>query len=198
MARAADDFSYQEASWDPGTNKVTYTEKTATSVTEIVTSSAETVTWNAGWYVVSQDATIDNRITVSGDVNLILADGKTLTASKGITVEDNRSLTIYAQAGGTGKLVATHPNDDADKAAIGRNGFGKEGGSVAIHGGCVEANVDATYTYATISGIGGNLSDGNSVWEWRRRNLCRIKWICEHLRRCSDCNRYRNRCGHRR
>ena len=43
-------------------------------------------TWNGGWYVVNSNVTISSCITVSGSVNLILADGYTLTASQGITV----------------------------------------------------------------------------------------------------------------
>ena len=52
-----------------------------------VTDSNEPVNWRSGWYVVKgSDVHISKRITVSGEANLILCDGATLTAEKGITV----------------------------------------------------------------------------------------------------------------
>ncbi len=93
--------TYQEASWNG--SEVTYTGKTENCTS--VESSAEAVTWNAGWYVVNSTVTISEPITVTGAVNLILADGCTLNAEKGIVVTTGNSLTIYAQSGGTGTLV---------------------------------------------------------------------------------------------
>ena len=69
-----------------------------------------TTTWNEGWYVVPErGVTIGTRITVNGDVKLILRDNATLTASQGITVVGNNKLTIYAQSKGSsmGALIAT-------------------------------------------------------------------------------------------
>ena len=62
--------TYQEASWNG--SEVTYTGKTENCTS--VESSAEAVTWNAGWYVVNSTVTISEPITVTGAVNLILAD----------------------------------------------------------------------------------------------------------------------------
>lgn len=60
--------------------------------------------WDEGWYVVYGEVTISDRVIVSEDVHLILADGCKLTCEKGIQVEtswspfeDDASLTIYAQ-----------------------------------------------------------------------------------------------------
>ena len=44
---------------------------------------------NNGWYVVSSDVSLYRRVTVIGDVHLILMDGCTLTANGGIRVQDN-------------------------------------------------------------------------------------------------------------
>lgn len=89
----------------------------------------------SSWYVVTSNTTIDERVEVSGDVNLILADGACLTASEGIHVPEGRSLTIYAQKGGTGELVAT-----ASGALSGIGGDAAENcGAVTINGGVVEA-----------------------------------------------------------
>ena len=39
-----------------------------------------------GWYAVAKSTTLDTRIEITGDVNLILCDGCTLTAAGGIYV----------------------------------------------------------------------------------------------------------------
>lgn len=101
-----------------------------------VAASSNEVTWPAGWYVVSSDVTISDRITISGAVNLILVDGAKLTASSGITVETGNSLTIYGQAGGTGELEAT---GSSGAAGIGGGDFYATGGIVIINGGTVIA-----------------------------------------------------------
>ena len=75
---------------------------------EIKTVSAEAVgdtvtTWGDGsstnpkWYVVKEAVTINDRITVTGNVHLILADNAKLQAKQGIDVSKGNSLTIYAQ-----------------------------------------------------------------------------------------------------
>ncbi|MGP1404220.1 MAG: InlB B-repeat-containing protein, partial [Catonella sp.] len=118
---------------------------------EIKTVSAEAVgdtvtTWgdgsstNSKWYVVKEAVTINERITVTGNVHLILADNAILTAKKGIDVSAGNSLTIYAQTDmlteSTGKIVA-EPKDD--NAGIGGN-KNKDGGTITITGGDVKAN----------------------------------------------------------
>lgn len=65
--------------------------KTIFEATEV---TSEHTQLTRGWYVVYGDVTISERIEVTGDdptmcyVSLILADGCTLTASKGIGVEE--------------------------------------------------------------------------------------------------------------
>ena len=86
-------------------------EQTADNVAVIDNQTAE---WSGGWYVVNSDVEISDRITVTGDVHLILADGNTLTAKSGIGVDgEGNSLTIYGQTGGTGKLIATGGTNSA-------------------------------------------------------------------------------------
>ena len=115
-----------------------------------LTSSDEALA--SGWYVVNGDITISNRIVVSGTVNLILADGKTLTASAGVNVPENSSLIIWGQSGGTGELTA-QPGFD-NQAAIGGGNVSAEGvnnsaGTITIYGGKV------TTTSWGRAGIGG-------------------------------------------
>lgn len=67
------------------------------------------------WYVVDADIEISDRIIVTGNVNLILSDEKTLTAKSGITVPENASFTIWAQSDGErmGGLIAEAQTGDA-------------------------------------------------------------------------------------
>lgn len=177
-AYAATSVTYQEASWDG--SKVVYTEKTVDATP--VTSS--TTTLSSGWYVVDSTFTNSNRITISGAVNLILCDGKTMTASNGIYLQYNNSLSIYGQSNNTGKLVAQATTDQyagigpnecvgagdfimhggtvetrgaGHGCGIGGNGGspGSSGGNVTVYGG----NLTAVGSYAG-AGIGGNSSGG--------------------------------------
>ena len=128
-------------------------------------------TLTAGWYVVAPGAlTIDERITVTGEVHLILCDGATLTASKGVSVNEGNSLTIWAQSSGDGmgKLFAgTDGTTDAQgnynrtcneqDAAIGGNDE-QTAGSITVNGGFVTAIGDDG------AGIGGGIyGDGGFI-----------------------------------
>ena len=154
LADTATDISYIDA------NGVTQTCNSATVVI------ADDTTWdndnNAGWYVVNSNVTISERVTVTGKVHLILANGYTLNATKGITVTGGNSLTIYGQSGGTGKLTAT---GDSLQAGIGGGG-GQSGGAITINGGTVNATggLQAAGIGGGGSGAGGTISiNGGTV-----------------------------------
>lgn len=128
--------------------------QTCASATEV---NANSTTWNAGWYVVNSDVTINNRVTVSGAVHLILTDGYTLTASNGINVSgSSNSLTIYGQQNGTGTLTA---DTKSQNPAIGSNEQ-EDCGSITINGGTIHA--ETGYSSAVIGsgwrGKGGNIT----------------------------------------
>ena len=141
----------------------------------------------AGWWVVESDVIISSRIKIKGMVNLILSDGVTLTADKGITVGEDNRLNIYAQANGTGTLVANGQNEETGSSTkyfsgIGgyqyyQNGRGmvyKATGTIAINGGVVTATGrygapgigggDGGYTIivngGTVTANGGSLAAG--------------------------------------
>ena len=105
---------------------------------------------NPKWYVIQGDITINDRITVTGNVHLILADNAKLQAKQGIDVSAGNSLTIYAQTDmlteNTGKIVATISDYNA---GIGGS-KNKDGGSIKITGGTVTANSNDSG-----AGIGG-------------------------------------------
>ena len=119
------------------------------------------------WYFVGTDISHSGTITCSGNVNIILADGKTMTITSsnynGINV--NNFLTIYGQELGTGTLNAIINNSI---------GIYSNTGNITIRGGQVTATTsgsfgDGIYTQSgsvTIYGgqvtATGNTTPGNS------------------------------------
>ena len=150
--------------------------------------SADTTELTAGWWFVTGSVTTNNRLTVSGSVNLILCDGATLNATKGIAVGGGNSLTVWAQSHGVdrGKLIA---GAESKCAAIGSNqlavgtieinggeitatggsggagiggGQNSTGGSITINNGKITATGNGN-----AAGIGG----GNNIWAGHYGNL---------------------------
>ncbi|MBO7685194.1 MAG: hypothetical protein J6V72_02350, partial [Kiritimatiellae bacterium] len=123
-------------------------EKLCTDFTVIT----DQTTLTSGWYMVSGAITIDSRIYISGDVNIILMDRAELVANSGITVDVNNNitnhLTIWAQSTNAvaGKLTA---RGGEYQAGIGGVKY-SPGGVVTINGGRVEA-----YGGGCGAGIGG-------------------------------------------
>lgn len=126
-------------------------QQTATNAIQVAKSDTQ---WDGGWYVAQGDITIGSqdtpqRVAVSGEVHLILADGCNLTVNGGIEVEDPNSLTIYAQSTGSSMGTLIVQNVDAYNAGIGG------GGTIIINGG----EVDATGGWYG-AGIGGGFKNG--------------------------------------
>jgi hypothetical protein len=105
-------------------------------------------TWEDGaWYVAEGVVSINDAVRVQGTANLILCDGASVTANKGIRI-DKGALNVYGQSGGTGRLTSTGEGVDP--------GIGGDGCAVAIHGGEVIATGSAS------AGVGGSaLSNEN-------------------------------------
>ena len=138
-------------------------KQTADNVTVV---ESGTTAWNGGWYVVNGSVTISERVTVSGDVRLILEDGAVLTINRGIQVQDDdrdpsngsaNKLTIYAQSDkeNMGALTA---NGNNGGAGIGGGDSGS-GGNITINGG----NVTATGGQYAAGIGGGNGGSGGTV-----------------------------------
>lgn len=126
---------------------------------EMVVVENETTSWNGeggeAWYVVTKDAEIGERVEVSGAVNLVLCDGVTLIAEKGIHVTGENSLTIYGQEAGDGGIDA---NAIEDQAALGGN-ENEAAGYIQIYGGTVTAS--GGFQAAGIGG--GNCGSGGYI-----------------------------------
>lgn len=112
-----------------------------------------------GWWVVDGEVNYENRITINGAVHLVLLDGATLNANKGIYVDSGNALHIYAQLGDYATLNATAARDN--EAGIGGNIHGSAG-IIEVNGGHVIARGGK---YA--AGIGGG---GNGYWSGKYGN----------------------------
>jgi len=138
-----------------GANGASRTE-TCTVVEKSMTTLSDTGS-SGGWYVVYNDVEFTSSVTVSGDVKLVLRDGKTMTVATdsgaAVNVIGDNVFTVYGQSGNTGRLAATTSTGIA--AAIG-GASSKAGGTVTINGGTVVATGGV--------GIGGAYnSDGGMV-----------------------------------
>ena len=118
----------------------------------------------AGWYVVNSDVTYNGSLNTnaSGDVNIILCDGKTLTAS-GISPQGSSDvLKIYGQSQGTGTANISGTLYSNYSLAI-NGGTIKAGelatcqGRITINGGTVNVTGDIA-PYSNIYLWGGNVT----------------------------------------
>ncbi len=166
----AGEITYISYTWEDGQGRVDHSNTLNETYNEINADSSDPVTWdgntNGGYYVVTggtadSPITFSERVTVTGDVHLILTDSCALTASKGICVNEGNSLTIYATSEGEsmGKLIATGEDYTAGIGGFTTYGGGvvgttyASGGTITIHGG------DVTATGGNGgAGIGGGLS----------------------------------------
>ena len=138
---------------------------------EYTTVTASDTAWSAGWYVASGNVTISSRVTITGDVHLVLEDGCALTVGGGIQVQDNdtnidngspNSLTIYGQSAGSGTVIASANNMNA---GIGSNSY-STGGKITINGGAVtaEASTQGAGIGSGLGGTGGKITiNGGTV-----------------------------------
>ena len=111
--------------------------------------SEETTAWTDGQvYYFDRDISFAEQITVSGNVTLILPDGYTLTAAKGITVNEGNDLTIDVIGNGTGAVNAFAMDPNPDESKINHNAaIGSEencsSGLITINGGTVNATSES-------------------------------------------------------
>ena len=128
------------------------------------------------WYVVTRDITYNDKLTIKGDVHLILYDGKTMTvdgknkSNNGISLDG--TLTIYGQTNGTGTLnvngyyYGIYTEDKGCDLTIcggtvtatgDKSGIYTESCNLTISGGTVNATGTGT------DGVGIDIRDRGSV-----------------------------------
>ena len=121
---------------------------------EATVAAADKNEWTSGWYIAENTVDATERFVVKGDVHLILAAGCTLNATKGITVSEGNSLTIYAQSTVKDEMGTLNASGSWSAGiggyAIDRDGPERNCGSVTINGGIVSAQGSSA-----CAGIGG-------------------------------------------
>ncbi len=117
-----------------------------------------------GWYIVREDITLSDMLDIVGDVHLIICDGCTVNATKGICVEvikeEPKSLTIYCQEDETGEIITTGKRTTYSAyAGIGGPVWGGtgditiKGGNITANGSLASAGIGRSYR-----GRGGNIT----------------------------------------
>ncbi len=131
------DITYIDGYWD-GETRTVVSETKSVKESQYTQVTSSTTVMSSGWYVVSGEVTVDSRITVKGEVHLILLDDSCFIASKGISVVRENTLSIYAQSTGShmGELIAE--GNYYDTAIGGDANF--YCGSITIQGGKITAD----------------------------------------------------------
>ncbi len=151
---------------------VTYVDENGNTVTltagsyEVFDNNHQPTTWTngktyvvgVGTYGFNRTITNNTRVSVQGNVKLIILEGYTLTLSKGIHVSADNSLAIYGSGTLTANLSTGNGSNDRYRAAIGGNNYEDAGtitivsGNVTVRGGRYGAGIG-----------GGNEGSGGKV-----------------------------------
>ena len=123
--------------------------------------TSNTTTLSTGWYIVPEEVEHNSRLTVSGDVKLILCNDATLNTHRGITVSKGNSLTIFREKPADGRETGKLINDTTlqDNAGIGGGLLYPNCGNVTINGGIITVEGGG---YAAAIG-GGKSGDGGTI-----------------------------------
>ena len=110
---------------------------TRQNVTATVLTGSEATLGSNGqttWYVVNSNISHDGEIICYGDVNIILADDKTMIATRNdgyYVIWGTNNIAIYGQTKGTGKLDITGTGSECEGISARSN--------IAIYGGTISA-----------------------------------------------------------
>ena len=137
------------------------TQRTAASATQVTNSDTQ---WTNGWYVAQGDITIDQPVTVSDNVHLILEDGCNLTVNGGILLTQGSNMYIYAQSTEKetmGSLTATGTDAGIKEANYGTPSLTITGGKITAIGRNTGISADSLtitdgYVSASVNGYYGN------------------------------------------
>lgn len=140
--------------WDP------VSQKNETAVCNVIltkNNSAKYKTLKDGWYAIEGNIAARKiwRITIMGDVNLILKDDCTFNVVRGISVNQGNTLTIWGQQEGNGALTVSSPA--GLNAGIGGDN-GETAGKIKINGGNISVKGGAN-----AAGIGGGNGGGGGT-----------------------------------
>ena len=182
--------------------------ETQKSVTATVLTGSET-SLDAGWYVGNSNISHEGKIDCNGDVNIILADGYTMTVNggntNGLNGTSGSTLTIYGQTNGTGTLEVSTSTGSIGAIYIDGNvvinggtvnatntssvGIMSANGSITINDGTVNANgkvygISASHGNVTING--GQVTASNGRDGFAINSVGGVGTITLGLRKASD------------
>lgn len=165
---------------------------TRQNVTATVLTGSEATLGSNGqttWYVVNSNISHDGEIICDGDVNIILADDKTMIATRNdgyYVIWGTNNIAIYGQTKGTGKLDITGTGSNCEGISA-RSNLAIYGGTISaatcrasicaretltISGGIINADSSSGHTFAiygnsnviisggTVTATGGTMSWG--------------------------------------
>ena len=131
--------SYISYSWDESEQELVRDDKETGKDYILIDNDSAATNWTAGWYVADGTVNLPSRVTVTGEVHLILKDGCHLNAgSGGIQVERGNSLIIYAQSEDKNTMGLLTATGEDYAAGIGSR-YKVDSGSITINGGIVTA-----------------------------------------------------------
>ena len=113
-----------------------------------VTSSTTTMT--GGTYRVTANVTIESNISVTGNVTLVIDNGKTLTASNGFTISSGKTLTVQGQ----GTLTVNAADGAMGERGVSGHQTGYDGGNGSI---AIAGNVMVNGGTVTVTGGNGGM-----------------------------------------
>ena len=155
--RPANEFSYVDANGTMQT-KANCSLLTADGFTG---AQADTTTW----FAANTSFTADDLLQVRGTVNLILCDGVTVTLNEGIALNGQytkpATLNIYAQSGGTGKLICSGPSDSGRAGIYDNSAQNGNETALNIYGGVITATGTSNPLLSGLFGAGiGSIGNG--------------------------------------
>jgi hypothetical protein len=151
LSASFNEVSYVDRSWDNVNHEVTEEVLPCSNFTRLEGSNSNSSTeLDDGWYVVYRNVSYKKCLKMVGNVHLILVDGATLTVKDGIYIKKDKTLTVYGQSEGSGKIYA-HPDSGP--------GIGGMKNVVAGHFVVKGGTIDAKAGSKKNSGIGGGNGD---------------------------------------
>lgn len=136
---------YQTLKWNETTKQMEAVVLNATAMpaeSELADGSGSSKLLPAGTYIIAEDMTFNKTIKLSGDVDIILCDGKTLTLNMFLYGNDGSNsykLNIYGQSEDTGKLIVSYGILDAKP--------------LNVYGGQIDLTVSSNAALRNIDGM---------------------------------------------
>jgi len=160
ISKGKSDVDYIDRTYDEATGTVTDTPSSADAVSINSFSRQTTLT---GWYYVDGNVDLKNRPVVEGTARIILTDGNTLNAQRGIDVPEGSTLEIYSQTGETGTITGSLANCGFNSASFIGGSSGEKCGTLKLFGGNIKASDPTFYQYFIGNG-GGATGDAGEVY----------------------------------